>query len=269
MDFFKKMSLDGKVALVTGAGRGIGRGIALLMAEAGAKLVVNDLGIDRSGSDSSTAPADEVVAEIKGKGGMAIANYDSVATTEGADSIIRTAMQNFGKIDILVNNAGGGVPTESLINAEEWAWDATMNVNLKSIFLLSQRAAGIMKEHGGGNIINIASIWGMVARPNNIYGVAKAGVIMLTKCLAKDWGRYNIRVNAIAPGGIKTQGSEFLWGDPVKAKEVAKGTALNRWGTPEDIAAVALFLASDVSPHITGDVIPVDGGELVGPPAFP
>lgn len=92
---------------------------------------------------------------------------------------------------------------------------------------------------------------------------------MLTKCMAKDWGQYNIRVNAIAPGGIKTGGNEFLWQDPVRAEEVAKGTALHRWGTPEDVAAVALFLVSDVSPHITGDVIPVDGGELVGPSKFP
>jgi NAD(P)-dependent dehydrogenase (short-subunit alcohol dehydrogenase family) len=268
MDFFKKISLDGKVAVVTGAGRGIGRGIALLMAEAGAKVVVNDLGTDSGSNGSSTMPANDVVAEIKSKGGTAVPSYASVANAEGANSIIRTAMENFGKIDILVNNAGGG-PTGPIIDAEEWAWDATMNLNLKSVFLLSQRAARIMKDHGGGSIINIASVWGMVPRPNNIYGVAKAGVIMLTKCMAKDWGQYNIRVNAIAPGGIKTPGSKFVWGDPVRAEEVAKAIALHRWGTPEDIAAVALFLASEVSPHITGVVLPVDGGELVGPPVFP
>ena len=269
MNFLKKMSLDGKVALVTGAGRGIGRGIALLMAEAAAKVVINDLGIGSGSNGGSTMPADGVVGEIKSKGGTAVPSYSSVATAEGADSVIRTAMENFGKIDILVNNAGGGGPTGPIIDAEEWVWDATMNLNLKSVFLLSQRAARIMKDHGGGNIINIASVWGMVARPDNIYGVAKAGVIMLTKCMAKDWGQYNIRVNAIAPGGIKTPGSKFVWGDPVRAEEAAKATALHRWGVPEDIATVALFLASDVSSHITGIVVPVDAGELVGPPTFP
>jgi NAD(P)-dependent dehydrogenase (short-subunit alcohol dehydrogenase family) len=259
-----RLSLKGKVAIVTGAGRGIGRGIALLLAESGAKVLANDLGLERGGKIGSSGTADSVVDEIVKNGGIAVPNYDTVATAEGADKIIKAAIDSFKRIDILVNNAGGGIPIPSIMDAEEASWDIMMNTNLKSTFLMCQRVARIMKNQGGGNIVNMGSVWGMVARPNNIYGVAKAGIIALTKNMAKDWGQYNIRVNALAPGGIKTPGTEFLWGNPALAQQIAKGTALDRWGSPEDVASVVLFLVSDISPHITGIVVPIDGGELVG-----
>ncbi len=265
MSILDKFSLHGKAAVVTGSGRGIGRGIALLLAEAGAKVLVNDLGLEKVEKARSSRPADSVVAGIVKNGGIAVPNYDTVATAEGADNIIKAAMASFGRIDILVNNAGGGIPIPSIMDAEESAWDTMMNTNLKSTFLLSQRAARIMKNQGGGNIVNMASVWGMAARPNNIYGVAKAGIIALTRNMARDWGQYNIRVNVLAPGGIKTGGTEFLWKNPALADQIARGTALNRWGTPEDVASMVLFLVSDISPHITGIIVPVDGGELVGP----
>ncbi|MBA7661289.1 2-dehydro-3-deoxy-D-gluconate 5-dehydrogenase [subsurface metagenome] len=171
----------------------------------------------------------------------------------------------WGKIDILVNNAGTSPYYGPLLEAEEWAWDATMNVNLKGPFLLSQRVASMMKEQGGGSIINMASIMGMVPSEIGFYSVTKAGLIMLTKVLAKEWGQYKIRVNAIAPGVVKTRLSEALWKDPVKGEEAAKSKALGYIGVPEDITGAALFLASDASSYVTGEVIVVDGGELVGP----
>lgn len=254
MDIYS-ISLSGKVALVTGAGRGIGRGIAFALAKGGAKVIVNNRSKD---------PADDVVNGIKKAGGIAVANYDSVATSEGVKSIARTAVDNFGKIDILVNNAGVSGSHGPLINAEENDWDEVMNINLKGQFLLGQIAARIMKEHGGGNIINISSVAGIKVRANAIYSITKAGVIMLTQQMAKEWGQYNIRVNSIAPGGIKTQLNKFMWEDPAMAEKIAKETALCRWGEPDDIAQLTLFLVSDVACHITGQTIIVDGGEIVG-----
>jgi len=268
MDIYN-ISLEGKVALVTGAGRGIGRGIALALAEGKAKVVVNDLGGTVQGSGASSAPADEVVAEIKKSGGVAVANYDSVGTTEGVKNIIQTAVDNFGKIDILVNNAVINTAQKPLLDTEEREWDEMLNVNLKGPFLLGKLAASIMRKYGGGNIVNISSVAGIKSRFETPYGVTKAGLIMLTKHMAKEWGQYNIRVNAIAPGGIKTRLTEPMWTDPAMAKEIAKETALCRWGGPEDIAQTTIFLVSDAACHITGETIVVDGGEMVGCSPFP
>lgn len=261
-----KVPLDGKVAIVTGAGRGIGREIALIFAEAGARVVVNDLGSASNGTGFSQAEADGVIAEIKKSGGVAVANYGDAGSVEGVDSIIGTAMDNYGRIDILVNNAGLSSYEGYLMDAKESDWDLMMNVNLKGPFLLSQRTVKIMKERGGGNIINISSVGGIKAYPHGIYCISKAGINMLTMSLAKECGQFNIRVNAIAPGLIKTRFSEALWKEQALAESVVKTTALNRWGEPIDIAELALFLVSDAARHITGDTIVVDGGEMVGPP---
>ena len=234
-------SLEGKVALVTGGSRGIGRAIALAFAENGADVVVS----------SRKLPDLEVVAEEirnKGRKGMAIASH--VAKLEESTNLVEQVKGGFGRIDILVNNAGTNPYMGPLIDAEEWAWDVTMNVNLKGPFMLGQLVARVMREQGGGNIINIASGAGINPSMLHIYSVSKAGLIMLTRVMAMEWARHNIRVNAIAPGLIKTRFSEALW----------KGTpAEENIAMPEDIAGAALYLASDASRYVNGEVVAISG----------
>jgi len=255
-----KFSLEGKVALVAGGSRGIGRASALAFAEAGADVVV---------SSRKLPDLEQVAEEIRARGRKGVAVAAHVAKIEDLKNLVERVKAEFGRIDILVNNAGTNPYFGPLIDAEEWAWDVTMNVNLKGPFLLSQLIARVMIEQGGGNIINIASVAGLKASSLAIYCVTKAGLIMLTECMAKEWGQYNIRVNAIAPGVVKTRFSEALWREPAVGEEAVKRTALGRLGVPEDITGAALFLASDASSNVTGEVIVVDGGELIGPPPFP
>ncbi len=252
--------LDGKIALVTGGSRGIGRAIALGLAKSGVDVAV---------TSRKLPDLENVAGEIRKLGRKSLAAAADVGSMEQIPKLVDKVQEEFGRIDILVNNAGINITHGPLIDAEEREWDEMLNVNLKGPFLLGQLAARIMREHGGGNIVNISSVAGIKARSHAIYGVAKAGVIMLTGQMAKEWGQFNIRVNAIAPGGIKTRLNEELWADPARAEEVAKETALLRWGEPEDIAQTTLFLVSDASRHITGETIVVDGGEMVGsPPLF-
>ncbi len=255
-----KFSLEGKVALVTGGSRGIGRAIALTFADAGADVAIS----------SRKLPAlEEVAEEIRGKGRKSIALACHIAKKEDSRNLVEKVKNERGRIDILVNNAGTNPYYGPLLDAEEWAWDVTMNVNLKGPFLLSQLVARVMREQGGGSIINIASTAGIIPSDLNIYSVTKAGLIMLTKVMAKEWGQYRIRVNAIAPGLIKTRLSEELWKESAKEEKEAKNKALGYLGLPEDIAGAALYLASDASSYLTGETIVVDGGESVGPaPVF-
>jgi dehydrogenase/reductase SDR family protein 4 len=251
-----KFSLEGKVALVTGASRGIGRAIALAFADAGADVAIS----------SRKLPDLEAVAEelkVKGRKSMALASH--IAKIDDSKTLVAKVKSEWGRIDILVNNAGTNPYYGPLLDAEEWAWDVTMNVNLKGPFLLSQLVAKVMQEQGGGSIINIASIAGIIPSELNIYSVTKAGLIMLTRVMAKEWGQYKIRVNAIAPGVVKTRLSEALWKEPAKGEEAARSKALGYVGLPDDIAGAALFLASDASSYLTGETIIVDGGESVGP----
>jgi NAD(P)-dependent dehydrogenase (short-subunit alcohol dehydrogenase family) len=254
---FSTISLKGKTALITGGSRGIGRAIALAFAEAGADVAVA----------SRKAPElDEVAEEIKTLGRQSLAVATHVARPGELNNLVDKVMAEFGRVDILVNCAGTNPYPGPLIETEEWAWDATMNVNLKAPFLLSQLAARIMRKQGSGNIINISSVSGIRPGALAIYSVTKAALIMLTKMMAKQWGQYGIRVNAIAPGMIKTRMSEAVWKNPEAAKARAGETALARLGEPEEIARVALFLASDASSFVTGHVIVADGGEIIGPP---
>jgi len=201
-----EISLEGKVALVTGGSRGIGRAIALTFADAGADVVVS----------SRKLPDLEAVAEeikAKGRKGLAVASH--VAKMEDSEALISKVKSEMGRVDILVNNAGTNPYNGPLIEAEEWAWDVTMNVNLKGPFFLSLMAAKLMQEQGGGNIINISSSAGINPSSLHIYSISKAALIMMTRVMSMQFAEYNIRVNAIAPGVIKTRLSEILWKGPV------------------------------------------------------
>ncbi|MDD5311445.1 MAG: SDR family oxidoreductase [Dehalococcoidia bacterium] len=256
---FSKISLKGKVALVTGASRGIGHASALAFADAGADVVL---------ASRKQADLDAVAAEIKAKGRKGLAIAAHTAKIEDSKMLVEKTMAEFGRIDILFNNSGTNPYFGPLMDAEEWAWDTTMNVNLKGQFFLSQLVARIMKQQGGGSIINTSSVGGLKASELGIYNVTKAAFLMLTECMAKEWGQYGIRVNAICPGVIKTRLSEQLWKQPEVGKIAADNCALMRLGEPEEVAGVVLFLASDLASYVTGEHIVIDGGQMVGAPSF-
>ncbi|MFZ3076964.1 MAG: 3-oxoacyl-ACP reductase family protein [Candidatus Aenigmatarchaeota archaeon] len=240
--------LDGKVAIVTGSSRGIGKAIALEFARNGAKVVVNYF--------KSKEEAENVVAEIKKTGADAIAVMADVSDERQVKKLFEEAVKKFGRIDILVNNAGVYIHNEAT-EFNEKNWNDTLNTNLKSVMLCTKEATANMQNHKSGAIVNISSIYGatnFAGAP--VYGASKAGVIYLTKRFAKEFGP-NIRVNAIAPGMIDT---DMTAGDPKGIESCSKEAALKRIGKPEEIAKIALFLASDDSSYITGEVIIADGG---------
>jgi NAD(P)-dependent dehydrogenase (short-subunit alcohol dehydrogenase family) len=249
-----QISLEGKVALVSGASRGIGEASALALADAGADVIVA----------SRKLPDLEKVAEkVRAKGVRSLALAAHIAKTEDSKNLVKQVLDKFGRIDILFNNAGTNPFHGPLMEAEEWAWDTTFNVNL-----LAQLVARVMKQQGGGCMINTASTGAFRAGELNIYCVTKAAYVMLTQVMAKEWGQWGIRVNAIAPGVIKTRLSEMLWKEPAVGERAEQATPLLRLGEPEEVASVVLFLASDMAEYVTGETIVVDGGQLVGPPTF-
>lgn len=250
--------LEGKVALITGGSRGIGRASALALADAGASVIV---------SSRKIADLEPVAEEIRAKGvkSMAIAAHN--AKTEDSKALVEKVMQEFGRIDILVNNAGTNPYYGPIMDQDEKTFDITMNVNLKGIFILSQLVARIMKAQGGGSIINVSSIGGLRAGDLGVYCVSKAAVIMLTQVMAKEWGQFNIRVNAIAPGIIKTRLSEALWKDPAVNDKAVSTVPMMRLGEPEEIAGAVVFLSSKAGSYITGETMVIDGGRLHGEPA--
>lgn len=242
--------LKNKVALVTGASRGIGRAIALTLAHYGAKVVVNYCG--------SKEKADEVVDEIKENGGTAIAYQADIADFEAVKTMFTDIIKEYGRIDILVNNAG--ITRDNLIlKMSEEEFDTVINTNLKGVFNCLKQASRIMLKQKGGRIINISSISGIVGNPGQAnYCAAKAGVIGITKSLAKELGSRGITVNAVAPGYINTDMTAVLK-DDLKEK-VTELIPLKRLGEVEDIAETVVFLASDKASYITGQTIQVDGG---------
>jgi NAD(P)-dependent dehydrogenase (short-subunit alcohol dehydrogenase family) len=250
--------LDGKVAIITGAGGGIGRGHALLFAKEGAKVVVNDLGGDRAGggpAKASGAMADAVVAEIKQAGGDGVANYDSVATREGADAMLWSALNKFGKVDILVNNAGV-LRDRSFLNMSDADWNIVFDVHVKGTFYCSQAIARQLKVQGkGGRIINTTSVSGLMGNFGQAnYAAAKAGIYGFTRTLALELKKANVTVNALAPIAM-TRMTEDL--PMMQAIPDAKAML-----APEHIAPVALFLASDLSADITGTIVGVQGTKV-------
>jgi NAD(P)-dependent dehydrogenase (short-subunit alcohol dehydrogenase family) len=254
-----RFSVKDKVALITGGSRGIGRASALALADAGAHVAV---------SSRKQEDLDKVAAEIASRGvkGLAIASH--VAKMDDLKGLVEKVMKEFGRIDILVNNAGTNPYYGPLIDQDEKTYDVTMNVNVKGVFFLSQLVARIMKEKGGGSIINISSIGGLRAGELGLYCVTKAAVIMLTQVMAKEWGPYKIRVNAIAPGIIKTRLSEALWKDPEVGARATSQIPLMCLGEPEDVAGTVVYLASEASRYVTGATFVVDGGRVHGEPSW-
>jgi NAD(P)-dependent dehydrogenase (short-subunit alcohol dehydrogenase family) len=247
-----KFHLPGKVTLVTGGSRGIGRSIALGLAEAGSDIVL---------ASRKLPDLEKVAQEITDMGRKALPVSANVRHLPEIDNLVKKAMDEFGHIDIMVNNAGTNPTFGSVFDVEEGVWDVITGLNLKGYFFLSQAVGKIMRDKGGGNIINIASTAGITPEIGlGVYSISKAGVIMLTQVLAQEWGQYNIRVNAIAPGVVKTRFSSLLWGTPEIRKRTEDSTALGRIAEPEEVVGAVLFLASQASSYITGQTIVLDGG---------
>lgn len=247
------MGLENKVAVVTGASRGIGRAIALELAAQGAKVVVNYSG--------SAAKAEEVVTEIKQTGGEAIAVQANVADADSVQALMKTAVDTFGSLDILVNNAG--ITRDNLLmRMKEDEWDDVLNTNLKGVFLCTKAVTRQMMKQRAGRIINISSIVGVAGNAGQAnYVAAKAGVLGLTKTTAQELASRNILVNAIAPGFITTEMTDAL---PEELKEaMLKQIPLARLGQPEDIAKAVVFFASDAANYITGQTLQIDGGMVM------
>jgi len=243
--------LEGKVVAVTGAGNGIGRATALALAREGAKVVVNDVGGARDGTGTAHDAADAVVGEIAALGGEAVANYQSVATPDGARDIVDTARKRFGRLDVLINNAGI-LRDKTLLNMTLEQWQAVIDVHLTGTFLCTQAAASLMRDQGGGRIINTTSISGLQGNFGQAnYSAAKAGIYGLTRTASIELQRFAIKVNAVAPLA-KTRMTEDL---PMFEKI---GSTLS----PQHVAPVHVYLASDLSGDRTGLVIGVAGARL-------
>jgi NAD(P)-dependent dehydrogenase (short-subunit alcohol dehydrogenase family) len=253
------MILKGKVAVVTGAARGVGREIALLMAREGARVVVNDYGGSEVGTGADRKPADEVVDEIRRGGGDAAVNYDSVASMAGGQAIIKTALDAFGRVDIVVNNAGI-LRDRMIFNMTEEEWDAVINTHLKGTFAVTRAAAPLMREQKWGRVINMTSTSGLIGNVGQAnYAAAKLGIFGLTKATALDMARYNVTANCISP---------FAWTRmigtiPTETEaQKARVEKIKKMG-PEHIAPVAVFLASDEAKEISGQVFGVRGKEVM------
>lgn len=250
-----QFSLEGKVALITGGSRGIGKAAALGFAKAGADVAI---------TSRNLPDLEKVADEIRGLGGKSLAVAAHVGRMEQLQPLVDKVVLEFGKIDILLNNAGAGVYVPAL-DLQEKDWDEVMNLNLKGLFFLSQAVARVMKEHGGGKIINVAST-DSFKPPDYLlaYAASKAGVVMATKVMAKEWAQYNIRANVVAPGATLTQLLISGWADVSERKErLIKKTVMGRIAAPEEMVGAMIYLASDASSYVTGQTIIVDGGWLI------
>lgn len=250
------MSLDGKIAIVTGAGRGgrgIGRGIALALAQAGADVVIT--------ARTNVADAEAVAEAVRETGRRALAVQCDVSESVSVESLFATVKEQFGRVDILVNNAGITRDTLLLRMSEE-DWDAVLDANLKGTFLCTRAATKVMLKQKFGRIINITSVNGQVGSPGQAnYSASKAGMIGFTKSVAREVASRGITVNAVAPGFIDTQMTDFVSGD-ARETLLAK-IPVGRFGTAEDVGAAVAFLASDAASYMTGQVLTVDGGLTV------
>jgi NAD(P)-dependent dehydrogenase (short-subunit alcohol dehydrogenase family) len=253
------MMLKGKVAVVTGAARGVGREIALLMARQGARVVVNDYGGSEVGTGADRKPADEVIEEIRTAGGEAVASYDSVASMAGGQAIVKTALDAFGRVDIVVNNAGI-LRDRMIFNMTEEEWDAVINTHLKGTFAVTRAAAPLMREQKWGRVINMTSTSGLIGNVGQAnYAAAKLGIFGLTKATALDMARYNVTANCISPFAWTRMIGTIPTETETQKARVEKIKKLS----PAHIAPVAAFLASDAAKDITGQVFGVRGKEIM------
>jgi NAD(P)-dependent dehydrogenase (short-subunit alcohol dehydrogenase family) len=246
-------SLEGKVALVTGGGRGIGRAIAVGMAEAGANVVI---------AARKVGDLAETERLIRETGREALAVETNIRDTAALENLVKQATDRFGGIDALVNNAATNPVFGPIANVDERAWDVVMNTNVKAAFLLSKLVREVMAARGGGSIVNVSSTGGVrPGRGLGAYSVSKAALIMLTRVCASEWGRDGIRVNALSPGLIKTEFSRALWEDEHRLEATTSTMPAGRIGQPEDMVGAVVWLASDASAYVTAQNIVVDGGQ--------
>ncbi len=244
--------LDGKVALITGASKGIGEAMARGLAEFGAKVVV---------SSRKQEAVDAVAEAFRADGLEATGIAANMGNIEQVHALVDKTVAAYGGLDIIINNAAANPVFGPIQQTEERAFDKIIDVNLKGPFELCKKAYPILKERGGGSIINISSIGGLTPESGiGIYSVSKAGINNLTMAMAQDWGADNIRVNAICPGLIKTKFSEALWNNEAILKRFLQHIPLRRAGTADDIAGLAVYLASDAAAYCTGGVYMIDGG---------
>ncbi|MGZ3533926.1 MAG: SDR family NAD(P)-dependent oxidoreductase [Thermodesulfobacteriota bacterium] len=253
---FPSYDLKGKVAVVTGSGQGLGKWIALGLAEAGANILVADL---------VAKNASQTAQEIKKMGGKSISAEVDVGDPEAVVSMMEMARRELGSLDILVNNAGINIHKKALDMTPE-DFDRIVRVNSRGVYFCSQAAARLMIPQERGKIINIASAAAFLVRagiPNSVYAMTKAGIVMLTKALAEEWAQYYLNVNAVAPGYFATPLVSDRLKDPEASRSIIESTPLKRVGAPEDIMGAVVFLASEASNYITGQTICVDGGRTV------
>jgi NAD(P)-dependent dehydrogenase (short-subunit alcohol dehydrogenase family) len=249
-----RFSLEGKKAIVTGAGRGIGRALAVGLAEAGADVTV----VARTSSDLQ-----QVAGEIQSLGRKAHAVVADLTKQEEHERIVNETLENLGGLHILVNNAGMNIRTKAL-EVSENDWDRVVDLNLKSVFFMTQAAGRVMCEQKAGKVINIVSVAGQVAlRTGVAYGSSKAGLIHMTKVLALEWAKFGVNLNAIAPWYFRTPLTEKLLSDEAFMQEVLEHTPMGRIGDVQDLVGPAVFLASDAASYITGQTISVDGGMTI------
>jgi NAD(P)-dependent dehydrogenase (short-subunit alcohol dehydrogenase family) len=245
--------LDGKVALVTGSGRGLGRAMALALAEAGADLVV---------TARTKKEIEETAARIRALGSRAISMVCDVTKRSSVSRVVERAVSKLGRLDILVNNAGMAI-VKPFLKFDLKEWHATMDANLTSMFVFCQAVGPIMMKQGGGKIINLTSVLGVKGRAGMVpYAATKGGVIALTRNLAVEWAPHHIRVNAIGPGAFYTRPMKVVLDDPKLGPIRRKKIPLKRHGEPDELGPLVVYLASDASDYMTGEVIYMDGGEL-------
>jgi NAD(P)-dependent dehydrogenase (short-subunit alcohol dehydrogenase family) len=246
-------SLAGKKALVTGASRGIGQVIAAAFAQAGA-----DVALAARGADGLAVTA----KQVRAAGRQAVEIQADLTTQEAATSVVETAIGKLGQLDIVVNNAGGSNFAVPFLDMRVSGWDKVLRLNLDATMWVCQAAGAHMTGQGAGSIINVASVAGLAAAPFLApYSAAKAGVVALTRTLASEWGRQNVRVNALCPGWTATELNRNLWDTPDGGQATIAGVPMARWGKAEEMAGPAVFLASDAASYMTGQVLVVDGGQ--------